>query len=78
MRLTNEICVSFLTGSGWMQNHDKEIIQKTRKEIMTEVEWCAKMPLKINFMRDEKAIDAITEQMLDNLFLQDNRTKGNN
>ena len=78
MRLTNEICVSFLTGSGWMQNHDKELIQKTRKEVMDAVGWYTKMPLKINFMRDEKAIDAITEQMLDNLFLQDNRTKGNN
>ena len=25
MKLTNEICISFLRGSGWLYNHDKEI-----------------------------------------------------
>ena len=25
MKLTNEICISFLQGSGWLYNHDKEI-----------------------------------------------------
>lgn len=41
MRLTNEICVSFLTGSGWMQNHDKELIQKTRKDVMGAADYNA-------------------------------------
>ena len=26
MRLNNEICISFLRGSGWLNNHDKEAI----------------------------------------------------
>ena len=56
MRLTNEICVSFLTGSGWMQNHDKELIQKTRKEVMDTVGWYTKMQLEINSIRDEETM----------------------
>lgn len=32
MKLTNEICISFLQGSGWMYNHDKEIIISERNE----------------------------------------------
>lgn len=54
MRLTNEICVSFLTGSGWMQNHDKELIQKTRKEVMDTVGWHTKMQPEINSICDER------------------------
>ena len=26
MKLTNEICISFLRGSGWLYNHDKQVI----------------------------------------------------
>lgn len=25
MKLNNEICTSFLQGSGWMRNHDKKV-----------------------------------------------------
>ena len=25
MKLNNEICISFLQGSGWMRNHDEKI-----------------------------------------------------
>ena len=25
MKLNNEICVSFLQGSGWMRNHDEKV-----------------------------------------------------
>lgn len=25
MKLNNEICISFLEGSGWMRNHDEKI-----------------------------------------------------
>ena len=28
MRLNNEICISFLRGSGWLNNHDKEVIDE--------------------------------------------------
>lgn len=34
MKLTNEICVSFLRKSGWLYNHDKEItISERNKDI---------------------------------------------
>ena len=28
MKLNNKICISFLQGSGWMQNHNEEIKNK--------------------------------------------------
>ena len=56
MRLTNEICVSFLIGSGWMQNHDKELIQKTRKEVMDAVGWHTNMQLENNSIHDEETM----------------------
>lgn len=37
MKLNNEICISFLQGSGWMRNHDEKIkngiIDKCAKRI---------------------------------------------
>ena len=42
MKLNNEICVSFLRGSGWIQNHDgkvkNEIIDKFVERIREMVE----------------------------------------
>ena len=42
MKLNNEICVSFLQGSGWMRNHDgkikNEIIDKFVKRIRERLE----------------------------------------
>ena len=32
MKLTNEICISFLQGSGWLYNHDKEITISERNK----------------------------------------------
>lgn len=32
MKLTNEICISFLRGSGWLYNHDKEITISERNK----------------------------------------------
>lgn len=34
MRLSNEICVSFLQASGWMGNHDKELACKAIDDFM--------------------------------------------
>ena len=47
MRLTNEICISFLRGSGWLYNHDKEITISERNKAIDDfaklVEiWCWK------------------------------------
>lgn len=42
MKLNNEICISFLQGSGWMRNHDKkvknEIIDKFAERIREKLE----------------------------------------
>ena len=45
MKLTNEICISFLQGSGWLYNHDKEItISERNKAIDDFVEFANTMP----------------------------------
>ena len=36
MKLTNEICISFLRGSGWLYNHDKEITISERNKAMDD------------------------------------------
>ena len=45
MKLTNEICISFLQGSGWLYNHDKEItISERNKAIDDFVRFANTMP----------------------------------
>ena len=45
MKLTNEICISFLRGSGWLYNHDKEIaISERNKAIDDFVNFANTMP----------------------------------
>ena len=45
MRLNNEICISFLRGSGWLYNHDKEIaISERNKAIDDFVKFANTMP----------------------------------
>ena len=45
MKLTNEICISFLRGSGWLYNHDKEItISERNKAIDDFVKFANDMP----------------------------------
>ena len=45
MKLTNEICISFLRGSGWLYNHDKEItISERNKAIDDFVKYASDMP----------------------------------
>ena len=36
MKLTNEICISFLQGSGWLLNHDKEITISERNKAIDD------------------------------------------
>ena len=36
MKLTNEICISFLQGSGWLYNHDKEITISERNKAIDD------------------------------------------
>ena len=45
MKLTNEICISFLRESGWLYNHDKEItISERNKAIDDFVKFANTMP----------------------------------
>ena len=45
MKLTNEICISFLQGSGWLYNHDKEIsISERNKALDNFVKFASDMP----------------------------------
>ena len=45
MKLNNEICISFLRGSGWLYNHDKEIaISERNKAIDDFVKFASDMP----------------------------------
>ena len=37
MKLTNEICISFLHGSGWLYNHDKEITISEHNKAIDDV-----------------------------------------
>ena len=37
MKLTNEICISFLRGSGWLYNHDKEITISERNKAIDDL-----------------------------------------
>ena len=36
MKLNNEICISFLRGSGWLYNHDKEITISERNKAIDD------------------------------------------
>ena len=36
MKLNNEICISFLRGSGWLYNHDKEIAISERNKAIDD------------------------------------------
>ena len=36
MKLTNAICISFLRGSGWLYNHDKEITISERNKAIDD------------------------------------------
>ena len=45
MKLTNEICISFLRGSGWLYNHDKEITISERNKALDDfVRFASDMP----------------------------------
>ena len=45
MKLTNEICISFLLGSGWLYNHDKEITISERNKALDDfVKFASDMP----------------------------------
>ena len=63
MKLTNEICISFLRGSGWLYNHDKEItISERNKAIDDFAEEVKELVVDLSVIRF-KDIDEIAEQL---------------
>ena len=63
MKLNNEICISFLRGSGWLYNHDKEItISERNKAIDDFAEEVKELVVDLSVIRF-KDIDEIAEQL---------------
>ena len=68
MKLTNEICISFLRGSGWLYNHDKEItISEHNKAIDDFVKLAKEHNWNIRNRNENEfiygAIDRLAEQL---------------
>lgn len=59
MRLNNEICISFLQGSGWMQNHDEKI----KNEIIDKFAEQIRESLKTNAIYNMDAINTMVFQL---------------
>ena len=59
MRLNNEICISFLQGSGWMQNHDEKI----KNEIIDKFAEQIRESLKTNAIYNMDAINTMVCQL---------------
>ena len=57
MKLTNDICISFLRGSGWLYNHDKEITiserNKALDDLMAKVSECFISDADWNYLLQE-------------------------
>ena len=63
MKLNNEICISFLRGSGWLYNHDKEITISERNEAIDDfAEEVKELVVDLSVIRF-KDIDEIAEQL---------------
>ena len=66
MKLTNEICISFLRGSGWLYNHDKEItISERNKAIDDLLEDANEMAIEVDV--DTYTMKAIGIGLLENI-----------
>lgn len=59
MRLNNEICISFLQGSGWMQNYDEKI----KNEIIDKFAEQIRESLKTNAIYNMDAINTMVYQL---------------
>ena len=64
MKLNNEICISFLRGSGWLYNHDKEItISERNKAIDDFLEVIDRTDREEPLVLDMYEIEEIVEQL---------------
>ena len=64
MKLNNEICISFLRGSGWLYNHDKEItISERNKAIDDFLEVIDRTDREEPLVLDMYEIEEIAEQL---------------
>lgn len=59
MKLNNEICISFLRGSGWMRNHD----EKVKNEIIDKFAERIKESLEINNTCNMIDINIIVQEL---------------
>ena len=58
MKLTNEICISFLRGSGWLYNHDKEITISERNKAIDDIK---EKLMQNGFIYTQHALDVFNE-----------------
>ena len=63
MKLTNEICISFLRGSGWLYNHDKEITISERNKAIDDFAYLMRNRIEIGCMFTVAEIDRWKEQL---------------
>ena len=63
MKLNNEVCVAFLQGSGWIQNHDKELTIYAKNEAIEEFAKRIRVELEDNAIYNMDAINTIIAQM---------------
>lgn len=64
MKLNNEICISFLRGSGWMRNHD----EKVKNEIIDKFAERIKERLEINSTCNMVDINIIVQELKEEVF----------
>ena len=74
MKLTNEICISFLRGSGWLYNHDKEITISERNRSIDD--FGSKLEKDVLFTLDRirsyernKAIDDLVQKVKEHQYV---------
>ena len=63
MRLNNEICISFLQGSGWLENHDETLITRAKEAVVDKFAEKIKKELEDNAIYNMDVINTIVWQL---------------
>lgn len=63
MRLNNEICISFLQGSGWLKNHDEILIIRAKEAVVDKFAEKIKKELEDNAIYNMDSINTIVWQL---------------
>ena len=64
MKLTNEICISFLRGSGWLYNHDKEITISEHNKAIDDFAEQLKSECREHYVDCDPYFGGITDSIL--------------